>query len=198
MAHTDEISTILLEDSHGTKEVSIKSYNTSKRKLFLFGEIDSASLYTFAGQLMVLISENPKEKIELYINSPGGSISDGLAICDLISQHKDIIDIYCMGIAYSMGSIILSCGKEGHRFIYPHSKVMIHEPLITGLSRTSATSLKDAADSILKSKDVIIDLLVKNTKKSKEEIEEAISFDNYMSAEEAIEFHIADKIVDVE
>ena len=189
---------MLAEDCTGTKEFALDAYLLKERKIFIFGEISSNALLLFSMQLHTLVAQDPKSTIKIYLNSPGGCISDGLAICDLISEYKDIIEIYCMGTAYSMGGIILSCGKKGNRYIYPHSKVMLHEPLITNLSNKSASSIKETADSILETKDILIDLLTKNTGNPRETVEKAISFDNFMNAKEAIDFHIVDQIVDIE
>ena len=118
-------------------------------------------------------------------------------IYDLIQAAPFEVNLYCFGMAASMGAIILAGGKKGHRFILPHSKVMIHEPLIEGGMGGSATSIKKTSDSILETKDILNNILVKHTSKTLDEINEATSFDNYMNAEEAIKFGLCDEIRDL-
>ena len=187
---------VLLENYNGQTEVTMQSFLLKERKIFIFGEIDSVALYRFTATMLSLVTQDPHSPIKIYLNSPGGSVVDGLAICDLITEYKDIIEIYCVGYAYSMGAIILSAGKKGNRYIYPHSQVMIHEPLIPSLSNKSATSLKQTADSIMETKNITVDVLVENTGNSREKVEAAISFDNYMNAKEALDFGIVDHIIE--
>jgi ATP-dependent Clp protease protease subunit len=109
-------------------------------------------------------------------------------------SKKTEVNIHCIGFAASMAAILLSAGEKGHRFVSPHAKIMIHEPLISGGASGSATSIKRTAESILETKAMTVDLLANSTGRSKEEIEAAIAYDNYMNAEECIEFGIADSI----
>ena len=148
----------------------------------------------FVSQMLYLVEKG--EPVEIYINSPGGSVNAGLVIYDMIQAcaEKIDIDLYCVGLAASMGAVILAGGKKGHRFILPHSKVMIHEPLLAGGLGGSATSIKKTADSILETKAVTNGILAKHTGKTMEEIDEATSFDNFMNAGEAVKFGICDKI----
>ena len=136
------------------------------------------------------------EPIDIYLNSPGGSVNAGMVIYDVIQalEGKVPINIYCIGMAASMGAIILAGGHKGHRYILPHSKCMIHEPLISGGLGGSATSIKKTADSILETKAITNGVLAKHTGKTLEEIDKATAFDNYMNAEESVEFGLCDEI----
>ncbi len=186
-------SSTIKESFNGLHEYHITSELLSKRKIFLQGEINAESANEFLVQLMYLESEGD-EDINLYINSPGGEVTSGLLIYDLIQGAKSHINIYCTGLAASMAAIILASGEEGRRFIMPHSKVMIHEPLINGGVGGSATSIKNVSDSILKTKKLCNSILQKHTKKSLKEINKATSYDNYMSAKEAVDFGLCDSI----
>ncbi len=181
--------------SGGNNWVPVGSHLLPDGKLFILGEITSETTGEFVQELLYLQKERPKEKIQLYINSPGGSVNAGLVIYDSLKGLKQEYEIYCIGMAASMAAIILAGGQKGRRFILPHSKVMIHEPLIDGGVGGSATSIQRTAEPIMESKRVSVELLAADTGKKISEIEKAISFDNYMNAQEAIDFGICDKIV---
>ncbi len=186
--------TIEYSTADGSKEFFPQSILLKKGNIFLFGDITQETLHAFTTQLFVLMDQ--QEEINIYLNSNGGEVLSGLAIYDLIRQYKDKINIYCIGIAASMGAIILSAGEKGRRFIYPHSKVMIHEPLLGGnLSNKSASSIQTTAESILETKELLIKILTERTENEEDVVRKAISFDNYMTAEEALDFHIVDKIL---
>ena len=182
------------ESCNGVSMVPLRTRHFSNGRLFLTGEVTEDMANDFVSQMVYLVEKG--EPVEIYINSPGGSVNAGLVIYDMIQAcaEKIDIDLYCIGLAASMGAVILAGGKKGHRFILPHSKVMIHEPLIAGGMGGSATSIKKTADSILETKAVTNGILAKHTGKSMEEIDEATSFDNFMNAEEAIAFGICDEI----
>lgn len=182
------------ESYNGTKEINLRTKHFTKGKIFLTGEVTEDMSNDFVSELLYLTEKG--EPIDIYINSPGGSVNAGLVIYDVIQacSEKIEINLYCIGMAASMGAVILAGGKKGHRFILPHSKVMIHEPLISGGMGGSATSIKKTADSILETKAITNGILAKHTGKSIEEIDEATSFDNFMNASEAIEFGLVDEI----
>ncbi len=182
------------ESINGVQQVSLITDAFSNRRVFLFGVIDESMLYSFTAQ-MIYLMDNEQDPINIYINSPGGEINSGLAIYDLIKSCKAPINMYCVGMAASMGAIIFSGGQENRRFILPHSKVMIHEPLIPNGVGGSASSIKSTADSILKTRELLNGLLAKNTGKNIEEINAATDHDNYLTAEEAVQFGLCDKIV---
>lgn len=184
---------IVEESSSGTKEVQLLSKHLTSRRLFLNGEVTDEMANEFVSKLLYLAEESDEE-VNIYLNSLGGSVNAGLVIYDVIQSCAFPINIYCTGMAASMGAIILAGGQKGRRYILPHSKVMIHEPLIAGGVGGSATSIKKTADSILEVRALINDILQKHTGKPKKTIEKATSFDNYMNAEEAVEFGICDEI----
>lgn len=195
VTHASEwIPAVEEESCNGVNVVPLRTRHFSNGRLFLTGEVTEDRANDFVSQMLYLVEKG--EPVEIYINSPGGSVNAGLVIYDMIQAcaEKIDIDLYCVGLAASMGAVILAGGKKGHRFILPHSKVMIHEPLIAGGMGGSATSIKKTADSILETKAVTNGILAKHTGKTMEEIDEATSFDNFMNAEEAVKFGICDKI----
>lgn len=182
------------ETSNGVREVTLQTKHFTDRKIFLTGEVTDEMANDFVAELLYLVQT--KEPIDIYINSPGGSVNAGLVIYDVIQscEGKVPINMYCVGMAASMGAVILAGGQKGRRFILPHSKCMIHEPLISGGMGGSATSIKKTADSILETKAITNGILAKHTGKSVEEIDEATSFDNFMNATEAVAFGLCDEI----
>ena len=188
------IPSIEVEGVNGTREVSLVTHLLMDRKIFLTGEINSDTASTFIAQLLFLEEESDKP-ITIYINSPGGEVNAGLLIYDALQGTSLEVNMVCTGMAASMAAVILCGGQEGRRHILPHSKVMIHEPLLSNGVGGSATSIKHISESILETRDVISSILSKHTGKSMEEIMEAIAFDNYMDAEKAIAFGICDKAV---
>lgn len=181
------------ESVNGIQEVSLCTNAFSNRKMFLFGPIDEKTVYTFTAQMLYLI-EDEQSPIDIYINSPGGEVNSGLAIYDLIQSCKAPINMYCIGMVASMGALIFAGGKRGYRFILPHSKVMIHEPLILNGVGGSASSIKSIADSILQTRELLNGILARHTGKTLEKINKATDHDNFMTAEEAIEFGLCDKV----
>lgn len=184
----------IIKSSNGISLVPIESRLLTDRKVFLEGEINAESACDFVKCMMLLIKEDAEKPIDVYINSPGGEVVSGMLILDTLKGLKAEINLHCIGMAASMAAILLSAGRKGHRFVSPHAKIMIHEPLIAGGVGGSASSIKRTAESILETKAMTVELLVNSTGRSKEEIEKAISYDNYMNAEECIEFGIADSI----
>ena len=182
------------ETCYGVREISLKTRHFSHGKLFLTGEVTDEMSNNFVSELLYLAEKG--DSVDIYINSPGGSVNSGLVIYDVLQACAEKIEInmYCIGLAASMGAIILAGGQKGHRYILPHSKVMIHEPLISGGMGGSATSIKKTAESILETKEITNGILAKHTGKTIEEIDEATSFDNFMNAEEAVAFGICDEI----
>ncbi|MCR5426257.1 MAG: ATP-dependent Clp protease proteolytic subunit [Lachnospiraceae bacterium] len=185
------------ESCNGLHQISLQTRHLTNRKLFLTGEVTDAMANDFVSELLYLAET--QEPIDIYINSPGGSVSAGLVIYDVIQacENKVPINMYCIGMAASMGAVILAGGQKGRRFILPHSKCMIHEPLISGGMGGSATSIKKTAESILETKAITNGILAKHTGKTIEEIDDATAFDNFMNAEEAIAFGLCDEIRNV-
>ena len=181
------------ESANGIQSVSLVTECFTNRKIFLFGEIDETLVYSFTMQLLTLM-EDEQSEIDIYVNSPGGEVNSGLAIYDLVQSCKAPINMYCIGIAASMAALIFAGGEKGRRFILPHSKVMIHEPLIPNGVGGSASSIKSTADSILQTRELLNGILAKHTGKTLEEINKATDHDNFMTAKEAIEFGLCDNI----
>lgn len=184
----------IIKSSNGISLAPIESRLLSDRKLFIEGEITATSACEFVRAIMLLVKEDSDKPIDIYINSPGGEVNAGLLIYDTIKGIKTEINLHCIGMAASMAAIILAGGKKGHRFILRHSRTMIHEPLITGGVGGSATSIKRTAESIMETKRISVELLASDTGKTRNEVEAAISFDNYMNAEESIAFGLCDDI----
>lgn len=183
-----------VESAHGTREVSLKTRHLMNRNIFLTGSIDDEMANDFLSEFMYLENQSD-EPINIYINSPGGQVNAGLMIYDTVQGSRVPVNMICAGLAASMAAIILAGGQNGRRYILKHSKVMIHEPLISGGLGGSATSIKNISESILETRKICNSILAQHTGKSVEAIDEATSFDNYMNAEEAIEFGLCDKTV---
>lgn len=186
---------IEVESAHGTREVSLETRHLMNRIIFLQGENNSESANEFLTQFLYLKNAST-EPITIYVNSPGGEVNAGLMIYDCIVGSKVPIELVCTGLAASMGAVIFAAGEKGHRHILKHSKVMIHEPLLSNGVGGSATSIKNISESILKTREILNGILAEHTGKTLEEIDEATSFDNYMNAKEAIEFGLCDDILE--
>lgn len=178
----------------GNREISVYTKHLTNRRIFLHGEINSQMANDIVAMLLHLQSESA-EPIHLYINSGGGEVNAGLYIYDVIQSLTVPVYMYCTGIAASMAAVILAGGQPGRRFILPHSKTMIHEPLIAGGVGGSATSIHNISESILETKRITNGILAKHTGKTRNAIDKATSFDNYMNAEKTVEFGICDKVV---
>ena len=181
-----------VEDCRGSRDTDIITQQFSKARLYLVGEIDQKMAMDFVAAMSVLADE--QRDVEIIINSPGGEVSAGLVIYDVLQSYQYRITMYCTGLAASMGAVILAGGQRGRRYILPHSKVMIHEPLISGGMGGSATTIEKTAQNILETKAVLNKILARHTGKTIEKINGATLFDNYMTADEAVEFGICDGI----
>lgn len=181
------------ETVKGIDTVSLHSRLLTDRRFFLTDEITSDTAVKFAQAMLYFSAAN--KPVDIYINSPGGEITAGLAIYDMIQSCKFDINMYCIGQASSMAAVLLAAGQMGRRLILPHSSVMIHEALLRGGVSGSATSISRISESILETRDLVNGILAKHTGKTLREINKATSFDNLMNAEEAVEFGICDKIV---
>ena len=186
---------IEVESAHGTREVALNTRHLMNRRIFLTGEIEPEMSNAFLSQLLYLEQES-KAPITIYINSPGGEVNAGLMIYDAIRGSDLQINMVCTGIAASMAAVILAGGQKKRRYILKHSKVMIHEPLIANGVGGSATSIKNISESILETRQIVNSILAEHTGKSLEEINAATSFDNFMNADEAIEFGLCDSITE--
>ncbi|MCR5735771.1 MAG: ATP-dependent Clp protease proteolytic subunit [Lachnospiraceae bacterium] len=186
---------IEVESSQGIREVSLITRHLMNRRIFLRGEINGQTADDFLSEFLYLEQE-PDKPVTIYVNSPGGEINAGLMIYDIIRSSRMKINMVCTGMAASMAAILVAGGQKGRRYILPHSRMMIHEPLIGGGVGGSATSIKNISESILKTRDITNGILAEHTGKSPEEIDKATSFDNYMDASQAIEFGLCDMITE--
>ena len=187
---------IIKKSNSGIHILPINSYWLSQRKIFITDSITMESANIIIQQLLFLECEDKTVPIEIYLSSPGGEVNAGLMLYDQLKGMNNLpIKTYCIGLAASMAAILLAGGQKGNRFILPHSKVMIHEPLILGGVGGSATSIQRTAESIMETKQITTRLLAQDTGKSIESIEQAISYDNFMNAEQAVEFGICDAVV---
>ena len=184
---------VIEQTSRGERSYDIYSRLLKERIIFLGEEVTDASASVIIAQLLFLEGEDPEKDIHLYINSPGGSVSAGLAIYDTMQYIKGDVSTICIGMAASMGSFLLSGGAKGKRFALPNSEIMIHQPL--GGARGQATEIKIAAEHILKTRDRLNKILAANTGQSLEQIEMDTERDNFMSAQEAKEYGLVDEVI---
>src|SRR5690606_28141921 len=164
------------------------------RIIFLGSPIDDDVANSVIAQLLFLAAEDPEKDIYLYINSPGGSVTAGLGIYDTMQYIKPDVSTICVGMAASMGSLLLAAGAKGKRFALPNSEIMIHQPL--GGVRGQATDIKIHADWILKTKEKLNQIYVKHTGQPYEKIERDTDRDFFMSAEEAVEYGLVDRVIE--
>lgn len=186
------VPTIIEKSNYGERAYDIYSRLLKDRIVLLTGEIDDILSNSIVAQLLYLDSLN-HNPISLYINSPGGSVSAGFAIYDTMNFIKSDVSTICVGMAASMGAFLLSSGKIGKRYCLPNSEVMIHQPL--GGASGQATEIKIVAEHILKTREKLNKILAHNTKKTLHQIELDTERDNYLSAEDALEYGLVDKIL---
>jgi ATP-dependent Clp protease protease subunit len=187
------IPTVLEKSQFGERAYDIYSRLLKERIIFLAGPIDDDVANLVIAQLLFLQFEDAKKDILLYVNSPGGSVSAGLAIVDTMMHIKPNVQTVCVGIAASMGAVILSAGTKGKRFALPNAEVMIHQP--SGGMQGQATDIEITAKQIMKLKDSLNRILAKNTGKPLSQIQKDVDRDFYLSAEEAKKYGIIDKIL---
>lgn len=183
---------VVEQTSRGERSYDIYSRLLDDRIIFLSGEINDAVANTVVAQLIFLEAKDPSKDICLYINSPGGSVSAGLAIYDTMNYIKCDVSTICIGMAASMGAFLLSSGTKGKRYALPNSEIMIHQPL--GGAQGQASDIAIAANHILKTKKKLNDILSVNTGRPIEEIERDTDRDNYLSAEEARAYGLIDTV----
>lgn len=166
-----------------------------QRKIFFWGVVHDNSAKEIVNKLLYLEAEKPGEEIKLYINSPGGVVTSGMVIYDTMQMISSPVSTICMGMAASMGSILLSGGKKGKRFIFPHGEVMIHQPSIGGAQGTSA-DLEILATQIAKTKELGAKILAENCGKTLDQVMKDFDRDYWMNAQEAMKYGIVDGILD--
>ena len=184
---------VIEQTSRGERSYDIYSRLLNDRIIFLGEEVTDVSANLIVAQLLFLESEDPGKDIHMYINSPGGSVSAGLAIYDTMQYIKCDVSTICIGLAASMGAFLLSGGTKGKRMALPNSEIMIHQP--SGGAQGQATEIKIVAEQILKTKRKLNEILAANTGKPLEQIEIDTERDNYMSAEEAKAYGLIDNVI---
>jgi len=186
------IPMVIEQTNRGERSYDIYSRLLEDRIVFISGEISDVSANVAIAQLIYLEGKDPEKDISLYINSPGGSVSAGLGIYDTMNYIKCDVSTMCVGMAASMGAFLLSAGTKGKRYALPNSEVMIHQPL--GGARGQASDIAIAAKHILKIKDRLNKILSKNTGQPMDVIEKDVDRDNFMSAKEALNYGLIDRI----
>ncbi len=187
------IPTVIEKSTYGERAYDIYSRLLKERIIFLGSPIDDAVANTVIAQLLFLESEDSKKDIKIYVNSPGGSVTAGLAIYDTMNYVKPDIMTICIGMAASMAATLLSSGAKGKRIALPNAEIMIHQ--VMGGAEGQATDIKIRAEHILKIKDRLNEILAKNTGQSLKKIEDDSDRDYFMSAEEARKYGLVDKIL---
>lgn len=167
-----------------------------KRTVYLWGVVDDKSARDVVSKLLVLDADKPGEEIKLFINSPGGVVTSGMVMYDTMKMIKSPVSTVCMGLAASMGSILLSAGTKGKRFIYPHGEVMIHQPSLGGYFQATSADIEIQANQIKKTKELGANILATNCGKSFDQIMADFDRDYWMDASEAVAYGIVDGILD--
>lgn len=187
------VPTVIEKSVYGERAYDIYSRLLKERIIFLGGPIVDAVANSVIAQLLFLEHEDPKKDIQLYLNTPGGSVTAGMAIYDTMQYVKPVVSTICVGIAASMGAVLLAAGKKGRRFALPNSEVLLHQ--VMGGVEGQAVEIEITAKHIVKIKDKINQILVKHTGQKKDKIEVDTDRDFYLSAQEAKEYGIVDEIV---
>jgi len=188
------VPTVIEQTSRGERAYDIYSRLLNDRIVFLADEVNDVTASLVVAQLLFLEAQDPDKDICLYINSPGGSVSAGLAIYDTMNFIKCDVSTTCIGMAASMGAFLLSSGAKGKRFALPNSEIMIHQPL--GGMQGQASDIKIHADHILRTRQRLNEILAKNTGKPLDIIERDTDRDNFLSAVEACEYGLVDKVIE--
>lgn len=185
---------VIKESYGGIKAIGINDEMLTRREIEFVGQVDAESINSLISQVLYLNYENNEAEITIYINSNGGEVNSGLALYDIMQAIKCPIRTICVGMAASMGALLFTAGDT--REILPHSKVMIHDPLVSGGGYSgSALQIKENSDRLMKTREDLAGILAKHTNKTIEEIYEKTKKDCYFSAEEAVEFGLADRII---
>lgn len=166
------------------------------RSVYLWGPVEDKSARDVVSKLLLLDADKPGKEIKFYINSPGGVVTSGMVIYDTMQMIQSPVSTICMGLAASMGSILLSGGVKGKRYIYPHGEVMIHQPSIGGYFQATSADIEIHAKQMQRTKEISANILANNTGKSFERIMKDFDRDYWMDAKEAVEYGIADEIVE--
>ena len=189
------VPTVIEQSGRGERAFDIYSRLLKERIIFLVGPVDDHTANLVVAQLLFLESDNPDKDIYFYINSPGGSVTAGMSIYDTLKFIKPDVQTLCLGQAASMGAFLLSAGTKGKRFALPNSRIMIHQPLISGGLGGQASDIEIHARELLKLKEKLNKILADHTGKSIEEVARDTDRDNFMSAQEAMEYGLIDKVI---
>lgn len=187
---------VVEQTSKGERSYDIFSRLLKDRIIYLGEDVNPTTSSLIVAQMLFLESEDPDKEIYFYINSPGGSITDGMAIVDTMNYIKCPVETVCVGLAASMGAVLLTAGEKGKRFAMPNSEIMIHQPLIGGGGlQGQATEIKIHADHLVRTREKLNKFLSERTGKPLDVIEKDTERDNYMTAEEAVAYGLIDKVV---
>lgn len=184
---------VIEQTNRGERSYDIFSRLLNDRIVVLSDQVNDVTASLVVAQLLYLEGQDPEKDISLYINSPGGSVSSGMAIYDTMQYIKCDVSTICMGMAASMGAFLLAAGAKGKRFALPNSEIMIHQPM--GGAQGQASDIKIAADHILRTRATINRILSENTGKPLNEVEVATERDNFMTSQEACDFGLVDKVI---
>lgn len=190
------VPTVIEQSGRGERAFDIYSRLLKERIVFLIGPVTDESANLVVAQLLFLESENPDKDIFFYINSPGGSVTAGMSIYDTMNFIKPHVSTLCLGQAASMGAFLLSAGEKGKRFALPNSRIMIHQPLISGGLAGQASDIEIHAKELLKIKEKLNRLLAKHCDRDLADLERDTDRDNYMSADEAKEYGLIDQVLE--
>jgi ATP-dependent Clp protease, protease subunit len=190
------IPTVIEQSGRGERAFDIYSRLLRERIIFLGQQVDSDLANLIVAQLLFLEAEDPEKDIYLYINSPGGSVNSGMGIFDTMNQVRPDVSTICVGLAASMGAFLLSAGAPGKRMSLPHSRIMIHQPLISGMIQGQATDIEIQAREILFLKDYLNEQLAKHTNQPLEKIKEDTERDFFMSPAEAKNYGLIDQVIE--
>ena len=188
------IPMVVEQTGRGERSYDIYSRLLKERVIFLVGPVNDATANLVVAQMLFLEAENPDQDIHLYINSPGGSVTAGMSVYDTMNFIKPDVSTLCLGQAASMGAMLLTAGAKGKRFALPHSRVMIHQPLISGGRGGHASDIEIPARELFKMKATLNELLAKHSGQPLEKIERDTDRDNFMSAEEAAAYGLIDHV----
>ena len=187
---------VVEQTSRGERSYDIFSRLLNDRIIMLSDQVNDATASLVVAQLLYLESQDPEKDISLYIHSPGGSITSGMAIHDTMQYIKCDVSTICIGMAASMGAFLLAAGTKGKRFALPNSEIMIHQPLISGGLSGQCTDIKIHSDHLVRIRQKMNEMLAANTGKSLEQIQLDTERDNYMTAQEAMEYGLVDKVIE--
>ncbi len=187
---------VVEQTSRGERSYDIFSRLLNDRIIMLSDQVNDATASLVVAQLLYLESQDTEKDISLYINSPGGSITAGMAIYDTMQYIKCDVSTICIGMAASMGAFLLAAGAKGKRFALPNSEIMIHQPLISGGLSGQCTDIKIHSDHLVRTRQKMNEMLAANTGKPIEQVQLDTERDNYMTAQEAMEYGIIDKVIE--